>query len=134
MPREFYFRGKTLKELMEMSIEEFAKLVPARQRRSLLRSGLNKKLEKKIEKALMELKQGKNPKPIRTHLRDTIVVPKMIGLSFAIYNGKEFVVRKIEPEMLGHYFGELVLTRKKLVHGKAGIGATRSSTAITARG
>jgi small subunit ribosomal protein S19 len=36
--------------------------------------------------------------------------------------------------MLGHYLGEFALTRKKLSHGKAGIGATKSSTAITARG
>jgi len=32
--------------------------------------------------------------------------------------------------MLGHYLGEFAMTRKKLKHGKAGIGATRSSTAI----
>jgi len=132
MAKEFTFRGKTLSELMKLSNEEFAKLGKSRARRSLLR-GFSKAMDKKIEKARKELEQGKKPKPIRTHLRDTIIIPKMVGLLFAIYKGKEFEVREIEQEMLGHYLGELALTRKRLIHGKAGIGATRSSTAITAR-
>jgi len=52
----------------------------------------------------------------------------------AIYNGKEFANIEVREKMLGHYLGEFALTRKKLSHGKAGIGATKSSTAITARG
>ena len=58
----------------------------------------------------------------------------MIGLKFAVYNGKEFTIFQVGEKMLGHVMGEFVLTRKKLSHGKAGIGATKSSTAITARG
>ncbi len=130
--KEFTFKGKTMKELMEMDLKEFAKLCNARVRRSLLR-GFDKKLEKKIKKARELLKQGKKPKPIRTHRRDTIIIPQMVGLSFGIYKGNSFEVRDIEPEMLGHYLGELILTRKRLVHGKAGIGATKSSTAIATR-
>jgi small subunit ribosomal protein S19 len=132
MAKVFKFKGKTIEELKKMSLNEFSELVNSRARRSLKRNQ-NKALEKKIDKALQLKEKGKEPKPIRTHLRDTIITPKMLGLKFAIYNGKEFQVREIIPEMLGHYFGELVLTRKKLVHGKAGIGATKSSTAITAR-
>ena len=41
---------------------------------------------------------------------------------------------EVKERMLGHLLGEFALTRKKLSHGKAGIGATKSSTAITARG
>ena len=58
----------------------------------------------------------------------------MIGLKFGVHNGKEFQIVQITEKMLGHYLGELALTRKRLMHGKAGIGATKSSTAITARG
>ena len=104
-----------------------------KQKKRSLKRNIDKPLEKQIDKAIKMKKEGKLPKPIRTHLRDTIVVPKMVGLQFAIYNGKLFELREIEAEMLGHYFGELVLTRKRLRHGKAGIGATKSSTAITAR-
>ncbi len=131
--KEFTFRGKTMDELKKMSIEEFAKLCNARARRSLQR-GFNKTLEKNIEDAIKVGGDGKKPKIVRTHLRDTVIIPKMVGLTFQVYKGKEWETRTIEQEMLGHYLGELALTRKRLVHGKAGIGATRSSTAITARG
>ena len=130
--KEFSFKGKSLEALQALDREGFGKLLTSRGKRSLKRN-IDKPLEKQIDKAIKMKKEGKLPKPIRTHLRDTIVVPKMVGLQFAIYNGKLFELREIEAEMLGHYFGELVLTRKRLRHGKAGIGATKSSTAITAR-
>ncbi|MFH1544541.1 MAG: 30S ribosomal protein S19 [archaeon] len=130
--KEFTYRGKTINELNEMSLEEFAGLLTSRAKKSL-KKGFNKQLMKKVAKAKKELTEGKHPKAIRTHKRDTIIMPAMIGLKFAIYRGNSFEIREIEPEMLGHYLGELVLTRKRLMHGKAGIGATRSSTAITAR-
>ena len=37
MIQNFVYRGKTLEELNNMEIKEFAKLLPARQRRSLIR-------------------------------------------------------------------------------------------------
>jgi len=116
-----------------MSIKEFAALCGTRPKRSLTR-GYSEKLLKKIRKAKDALDKGVHDmKPIRTHLRDTIIIPTMIGLKFGVHNGKEFQQLVITEEMLGHYLGEFSLTRKKLKHGKAGIGATKSSTAITAR-
>jgi small subunit ribosomal protein S19 len=79
------------------------------------------------------LKSGKQPKVLRTHHRNMVVIPAMVGLRIAIHTGKEFQITDIMPEMLGHYLGELALSRKRLRHGKAGIGATKSSTAIAAR-
>jgi small subunit ribosomal protein S19 len=133
MAKIFIFHGKSVDELKGMSIPEFAKIVTSRARRTLLR-GFDKKLEKKIDKALAEKGKGKEPKPVRTHLRDAIVIPKMIGLKIAVHKGNSFETLEIRPEMIGHYLGEYALTRKRLMHGKAGIGATKSSTAITARG
>lgn len=131
--KEFTFKGKTMQELLAMSPEEFGRIAGTRARRTLKR-GFDKKLLERIESAREQLKQGKKLKLLRTHLRDTIVIPKMVGLLFAIHNGKEFKVIEIQPDMLGHYLGELALTRIRLMHGKAGIGATRSSTAIRSRG
>ena len=131
--KEFTFRGKTMNELLAMDLKEFTKLVNSRARRSLLK-GFDNKLMKRIDKALQEKKAGKEPKIIRTHRRDSLVIPKMVGLKFGIYNGKEFKIVEITEKMLGHYLGELSMTRGRLMHGKAGIGATKSSTAITARG
>ena len=131
--KEFKYRGKTMQELEQLSIEEFAKLLNARAKRSVLR-GFDKKLLKKIEKERERQKKGETPKAIRTHRRDIVIIPAMVGLLFGVHKGNSFEVIEIKPQMLGHYLGEMVLTRKRLVHGKAGIGATRSSTAITARG
>ena len=134
MAKAFTFRGKTLDELQKMSLADFAKLCTARGRRSLLR-GFDKALMKKIDRAIEMKKAGKQPKPIRTHKRDAVIIPKMVGLLFGIYRGSSFEVVEIKPDMLGHYLGEFCLTRKRVSHGKAGIGATRSSTAlVSARG
>jgi len=126
---EFRYRGYTLEELQQMPLREFAKLLPARQRRTLLR-GLTpqqKKLAMKIKKARRLLNKGKEPRTIRTHCRDFVITPDMVGLTFGIYNGKEFVEVKVSPEMVGHYLGEFALTRKPVQHGSPGMGATRSS-------
>ena len=131
--KEFSFRGKTLVELQALSLEAYAKLLRSRERRSVLR-GTDKALMKRIQKSLMEKGAGKEIKAVRTHKRDFVILPSMVGLKFAGYKGNGFETVEIKPEMLGHRLGEFSLTRKRLTHGKAGIGATKSSTAITARG
>jgi small subunit ribosomal protein S19 len=124
--KEFFYRGKTLDELKKMSINEFAKLVPARSRRTLLR-GLTE-----AQKAFMkEIEKGKNN--VETHCRDTIIIPKMVGMTIKIHMGKEFVPVMIQEEMLGHRLGEFALTRKRITHNAPGIGATKSSSAASVR-
>ena len=120
---EFTYRGKSLDDLQKLSLEDFALLVPSRQRRTIQR-GLSEEHKKLLHKVKI------NDPNIRTHLRDMIVLPEMIGMKINIHSGKEFSPVDIMPEMVGHYFGEFVLTRKKVSHGAAGIGATRSSKFI----
>jgi len=123
---EFSFRGHTLDELQAMELEEVAELLPARQRRSIVR-GLTEEKHKLLEKAREAGEEETANDPIRTHLRDMPVVPEMVGLTFAVHDGQNFERVKVEPEMLGHYLGEFQLTRSSVEHGQAGIGATRSS-------
>ncbi|USS40875.1 30S ribosomal protein S19 [Thermococcus aggregans] len=123
--KEFRYRGYTLEELMNMSLEDLAKLLPARQRRSLKR-GLTPE-QKKLLRKIRLAKRGKYKKPIRTHSRDMIVLPEMVGMTIYVHNGKEFVPIEIKEEMIGHYLGEFALTRKRVQHGSPGVGATRSS-------
>ena len=132
--KEFTFRGKTMDELLAMDVPQFANIVGRSRLKRSLRRGVSQNLVKKIEKAYADMKAGKQPKIIKTHRRELPVLPKMVGLTVAVHNGKEFVRLQIIEKMLGHYLGELALTRKRLSHGKAGIGATKSSTAISARG
>ncbi|WP_336327151.1 30S ribosomal protein S19 [Halovenus sp. HT40] len=123
---EFTYRGHTLDELQELSLEEVAELLPARQRRSITR-GLSYEKEQLLEEAREAGEEETANNPIRTHLRDMPIVPEMVGLTFAVHNGQAFERVKVEPEMLGHYLGEFQLTRTSVEHGQAGIGATRSS-------
>jgi small subunit ribosomal protein S19 len=122
--KEFIYRGKSLEELKMLDVRESAKYLPARSRRSVLRNF------DKIEKFLKvcEKKAAKNKK-IKTHLRDLVIVPKMTGIIISVYNGKTFQDISITSEMIGHRLGEFALTRAKVNHSAAGIGATKSSRA-----
>ena len=134
MAKEFTYMGKTLTELQSMSTDDFAKLTTSRARRSLKR-GIDKSMLVKIMAAHAKLKQeGKAPiKAIRTHLRHFVIIPHMVGLKFAIHRGNSFDQFEVQPEMVGHMVGEYILTRKYVKHGKAGIGSTKSSSAVTAK-
>ena len=106
-------------------LEDFIKVVPARQRRSLKR-GFTPSQKILLEK-VREYKAKDIKKPIKTHCRDMIIIPEMVGMLFMVHNGKEFVVIKIRPEMIFHYLGEFAITNKPVKHGTPGIGASRSS-------
>ncbi|MEM3665965.1 MAG: 30S ribosomal protein S19 [Candidatus Bathyarchaeia archaeon] len=128
MPREFAYRGYTLNQLQGMSMDEFINLLPSRQRRSL-RRGLTSEqriLLEKIRRAKEILRKGGN-EIIKTHVRDMIILPEMVGITIHVHNGKEFVPVEIKPEMIGHYLGEFAVTNKPVKHGAPGIGASRSS-------
>ncbi|NOR47931.1 MAG: 30S ribosomal protein S19 [Methanosarcinaceae archaeon] len=117
---EFTYRGKTIEELQKLSPEEFAEMLPSRERRSLRRG-----LTDGQKNVMQQFIDGKDK--IRTHYRNIIIMPYMIGKSFELYNGKSFLAVEIQPEMIGHRFGEFALTRNRVSHGSAGVGATRSS-------
>lgn len=120
--KEFTYRGKTLSELKEMEVREFAKLLKSNERRTALRQ------YDEIQKFILSCNNKiLNKKLIRTHLRHIIIVPRLIGMKIHIHNGKTFIPIIIENEMLGHRLGEFSVTRSKVKHGSAGIGATRSS-------
>ncbi len=124
--KEFMFRGKSIEELKKLSLNEFTELAPARARRSLKR-GLTEEQKKLLEK----IKNNSNN--IKTHCRDMVVLPEMVGHVIKIHNGKGYVEVRIVEEMLGHFFGEFALTRKSVKHSAPGVGATRSSASVSVR-
>lgn len=135
MAKEFTYMGKTLNELQQLTLADFAKLTNSRARRSIVR-GLDKPTLEKVQEAFAQYKGAKlppNTKAIKTHSRDFVIIPQMVGLKMAVYKGNSFEPVEIQPEMLGHVLGEYVLTRKMVKHGKAGIGSTKSSSAVTAK-
>lgn len=120
--KQFTYKGKTIEELKELNVREFAKLIKSRQRRTILRNF--QEIETFINRS--KIKIAKN-KPIKTHQRDLIVTPEMITWKIFIYNGNKFVPAEITGEMLGHKFGEFAPTRARIKHSKAGVGATKGS-------
>ena len=129
---KFTYRGLEIEQLLQLKAEEFSTLVHARARRRFQR-GLKRKsmaLMKKLRKAKKNVKIGEKPPVVKTHLRDMIVMPEMVGSVVGIFNGLQFNSVEVKGEMIGHYLGEFSLTYKPVKHGRPGIGATHSSRFI----
>ena len=124
--KEFTYRGKTLEELKRLSLTEFMQLIPSRQRRTLKRGFTDQ--EKLLLKKIRQKKGN-----IETHCRDMIVLPEMMGLTIKVHQGKEFIPVLIQEEMIGHVLGEFAMTRRRVQHNAPGIGATKSSGALSVR-
>lgn len=101
-------------------------------------------LIKKLRKAKKEAPQHEKPAVVKTHLRNMIIVPEMIGhviesnhrSVIGVYNGKTFNQVELKAEMVGHYLGEfsisckneiVLIADKPVRHGRPGMGATSSS-------
>lgn len=128
MAKEFTYRGKTTDDLLKMDVREFAKLLPSRRRRTVLKNF--DKIQKFAQRCKKKIQENKK---IKTHERDIIIVPQMVGMKIHIHNGKEYNPVDMIWDMLGHYLGEFSLTRKKVAHSAPGIGATRSSASLSVK-
>jgi small subunit ribosomal protein S19 len=124
MPKDFNYRGKTVDELNSMSMDEFIRILPSRMRRSLKR-GLSQE-----QRIVLEKLRKDDGKPVRTHARDLVIMPEMLGKIIHCYTGKEFKEIRISEKMLGHYIGEYAVSITTVRHGRPGIGASRSSMYI----
>jgi len=133
---EFMIRGYKLNQLKSMSIEEFAqKVADSRTKRTLLRRlkiGFPPEWENFYRKCYLQL-QGKYKKTVKTHAREIVILPSIVGAKVGVYNGKEFVEFEIKPEMIGRRLGEFVYTTKKVQHSAPGIGASKSSKFMKAK-
>ncbi|KAI9351166.1 ribosomal protein S15e [Zopfochytrium polystomum] len=127
--RKFTYRGVELEQLLDLTSEQLVELVHSRARRRFQR-GLKRKpmgLITKLRKAKKAAPEGEKPAVVKTHLRNMIIVPEMIGSIIGVYNGKTFNQVEIKAEMVGHYLAEFSITYKPVKHGRPGIGATHSS-------
>jgi len=120
--KEFSYQGHSIEDLQKLSIEEVLPLLPSRTRRTLKR-GLTQRQNKLME----DIEKAQHSDTIKTHCRDMFILPKFVGHTINIHNGKEFQRLTIEPQMIGHYLGEFALTRQKVKHTGPGVGATKSS-------
>ena len=106
-------------------VRECAKFLPSRSRRFILKNF--EEVEKFVQRCEKSASQNKR---IKTHLREIVIVPKLVGMTIGIHNGKNFQDVLILSEMIGHRLGEFSMTTSKVNHGTAGIGATKGSKAL----
>ncbi|HKJ21537.1 MAG TPA: 30S ribosomal protein S19 [Gammaproteobacteria bacterium] len=64
-------------------------------------------LEKKVDQAVA----SSTKRPIKTWSRRSMVIPKMVGLTLAVHNGRQHVPIMVSEQMVGHKLGEFVPTR-----------------------
>jgi small subunit ribosomal protein S19 len=125
--KKFFYKGFELEQLQKMTLEEFSKLVPTKSRRLLKR--MNRPVKKFLEKFRKHKASGKQ-KPLRTHFREMVVLPEMVGSRIQVHAGNVFTDVNVVPEMLGRKLGEYAITVKLVRHSGPGIGATRGSKSV----
>ena len=116
---EYTYHGFNIEQLKAMSMDELLTIMPSGARRKVLRGFTRDEEDVRAKIA--------DNDSVRTHSRSMIILPEMVGKNVAIYSGKDFINVEIPVEGIFHYFGEFAPTRKKVAHGSAGIGATKSS-------
>lgn len=77
---------------------------------------VDKKLEAKVKRA----KESGDRKPIKTWSRSSVITPEMVGLTFAVHNGKKHENVLVLETMVGHRLGEFAPTRIFKGHAKKG--------------
>jgi len=98
--KKFSFRGEDITSLLGKNLEETAKMLRARQRRRLQRKLKPEygRLLAKLNEIKLYTPQGEKPLPIKTHLRDLIVLPSMVMSMVNVHTGKDFASVEIKPE------------------------------------
>ena len=64
-----------------------------------------------LMKKVVNAKETKNTKPIKTWSRRSMVLPEMVGLTFNVHNGRQFVPVYVTENHIGYKFGEFAPTR-----------------------
>lgn len=73
-------------------------------------------IDEKLLRKIKNLKPG-DKTVIKTWSRDCTIVPEMVGFTFGVHNGKDFIPVTVTEEMVGHKLGEFAPTTKFVRHG-----------------
>ena len=72
-----------------------------------------------------KLNDAKQKRPIKTWARSSMVTPDLVGHTFLVHNGKDFVSVYVTENMVGHRLGEFSLTRLFKSHGAVTVKAAK---------
>ncbi len=73
-------------------------------------------VDPRLLKKIVGLKPGERT-AIKTWARASEIAPEMVGFTFEVHNGKNFIPVRVSEEMIGHRLGEFSPTRKFVRHG-----------------
>ena len=133
MPKLDKYRGMDRATLEGYTVEQTLPILTSRARRAVKRAMANKDKSmsiKKLMKKAAEYKKADPTKAIRTHSREAVILPEWLGLTFAVYNGKEYKNVHISIDKLGYRLGDFSHTTGRVLHSGPGVGATRGSKFI----
>lgn len=86
-------------------------------------------VDEHVIKWVERVKNGAHKGPIKTWSRRSTVLPEMVGVTFAVHNGKKFLPVFVSENMVGHKLGEFAPTRIFHAHGGDKKASTSSSPA-----
>lgn len=124
--RKDVWKGVEEEKLSSLSNDDVMKLLNSRERRTLKRLNVNPPLKKFIEK-VRKIKKTNPKKMIKTKIRDAIILPEWLGLTFGVHNGKEYKRVDITLHKIGKRLGDFSHTTGRVLHSGPGVGATRGS-------
>lgn len=124
------YRGKTKKELDEMAMDDVLPLLTSRARRAVKRAGSKNFRYKEFVKRVAKKKAANPGKAIKTHVRDAVILPAWLGLTFGIHDGKTYKNILITIEKIGYRLGDFAHSTGRVLHSGPGVGATRGSKFI----
>jgi small subunit ribosomal protein S19 len=84
-------------------------------------------IDLKLQKKVTAAREAGDKRVIKTWSRRSTLTPEMVGMTFAVYNGKKFVPTFVTENMVGHKLGEFAPTRIFKAHGVH----TERSTSLT---
>ncbi len=73
-------------------------------------------VDPKLLEKVVKAKEASDQKVIKTWSRASMITPDMIGLTFAVYNGRKFIPVYVTEHMVGHKLGEFSPTRTFYSH------------------
>jgi small subunit ribosomal protein S19 len=121
------FKGKTADELKSMTLDQFMPYMNSRSRRALKRASTKSIRFKQLIKKVNRLRAANSTKAIKTHVREAVILPDWLGMTFGVYNGKEFKNVVITIDKIGYRLGDFAHTTGRVLHSGPGVGATRGS-------
>lgn len=74
-------------------------------------------IDENLQEKVTAAKASGDRKAIKTWARASTITPEMVGLTFAVHNGKDFLSVFVDENMVGHRIGEFAPTRKFIRHG-----------------